>query len=172
MTQTAEQIRIATFNEIIVQNDNRCEWARLLWEESTGRVFLVTAWGSWSYCWTHIGEKTLQKFLGGLDIGYAGGKFLGSSLYEHSPESTLQAIRETILRDRREGGLTKAEAAEEWEHAERLEQGHYMDFREWCENSSMDCAYEFSRKEMVGTWESFWNRIWVPKIQPILNEAG
>lgn len=164
-------IKTTTFSEIAVVDE--FDWARLLWEESTGRVIVLSAYGNWSYCWTHIGSDTLPQILASLHMGYMGGKFLGSHLYEYSLEDTVSAIRQAICELRKTGSWSnwsKKLARKEWGLVAALEDGE-IDFREWHDQTELDDAYEYRRTEIRADWVSFWERVWVKLILPELAEC-
>ena len=166
MSDTKVEIKQTTLTEIFAKTEN-WGWARVLIEE-TGRVIVVSDYGEWSYCWWSIGNKTIYEFLASLDSQYMGGKFLGAELHKHSDKNTIQAIRESILFDRQCGEMTKAEAADEWATVKSYEDA-ILDYRTWCEEQDYwESPWEFGREEVVGTWDSFWNKLWTPHIVPAL----
>lgn len=166
MAVAEPQIRKAEFHEIYVRND-RSAWCKLLWQDN-GWVIILSDYGHWAYWWGHRGEGvSVAKFLAGLDRDYMGNKMMGQSLMEFSLESTVQAIRETIIFERKSCGMEKEEARSEWELAERLEDGD-LSFEGWYGESSMVDGYECQRKEVCGTWSNFWDRLWVPMVVPVL----
>lgn len=165
--ETTTRITQATFDEIVVHER---EWARLLWEESSGRVFIASSYGCWSFCWTHIGERSLREFLADLDMEYMGKKMLGSHSHVFSLEGTVQCIKEWILRYRKDRSFTKQEAREEWDIMLKFKCG-WIDFGEWYNETNIDDAYECSQNEMAPEWRHFWERLWVPLIQPILIDS-
>lgn len=159
-------IKETTLNEIFVAGKG--DWARLLWEESTGRVIILSDYGNWSYCWSHRGNESVREFLPQLEYEYMGKKMLGSALYVHSDKSTAQAIRETILRARRDCSLSRVDARVEWDFVKRYERGE-IDFKEWVDGTDLgDDSYELSRREVCSDWKSFWERLWLPLIKPLL----
>lgn len=171
MRNVADKIKTETteFTEICVRNDHGA-WARLLWEEH-GRVIILSDFGHWSHWWGHRGEKTVAEFMADLDIGYMGSKMLGANRDEYSRESTVQAIREHIIDYRREWGTYSKEfARSEWDLSQQLLDGD-LDFRMWYEQTKFDDAYEFNRTEICHRWQGFWDSLWVPLIQPALQNA-
>jgi len=161
----------ATFNEIRVSQE--FEWARLLWEESTGRVIVLSAHGNWSYCWAHIGTDTLAEFLASLHMEYVGGKFFGSALREFSLDETVSFIRQEIM-DCRKSAVWKDDkksasewARHEWNLVHSLNDGE-IDFRDWFQETSFDDAYEYRRTSIRADWVSFWERTWLKFIVPEL----
>tara|TARA_A100001391_G_scaffold43014_1_gene25001 strand:+ start:412 stop:972 length:561 start_codon:yes stop_codon:yes gene_type:complete len=163
-------IKTTTFHEIMAVSDG-WGWARLLWEDATGRVNINSDYGDWSYCWTAIGTKTLAQFLNQLSSGYMGEKMLGVGLREHSDGKTVAYIRKAIIRDRKDGELTKEEAKEEWTNVKYYGDGDW-DFRMWCGETSYEDPWGFACDDVNGQWVSFWDHIWVPLIKPALAEVN
>lgn len=167
-TVTKPAIGVAEFKEIYVRDDRRA-WCRLLWQDN-GWVIILSDYGHWAFWWGHRGNQSVPKFLSQLDREYMGGKMMGEQLYEFSLESTVQAIREDIIDSRKTCGMTKEEASSEWALAQQLEDGE-LSFDAWYGESSMVDGYECHRKEVCGTWRHFWDRLWVPLVQPVLAEC-
>lgn len=171
MLETTEQVREAKFNEIVVQNpDDSFEWARLLWEDSTGRVFLVSSWGAYSHCWTHIGDRTLAQFLAGLDICYMGSKFLGADLRQMDYSATKEACRKAFD-EACECGEIKPENVESEREILDDYENDWIDFENWYEQTGIADAYELKKTKTDECWQRFWDRLWQPLIVPILKRA-
>ena len=159
-------VRLAEFKEIYVRNDQSA-WCKLLWQDN-GWVIILSDYGHWSHWWGHRGEGvSVPKFLASLDRDYMGEKMMGQALREFSLKSTVQAIRETIIADRKTCGMEKDEARSEFELVSQLESGD-LSFEGWYGESSMVDGYECHRTEVCGTWDYFWNRLWVPLVVPAL----
>ena len=94
-----------TLQSIRVRDD--WEFAQLYWSEETGRVFIVSGWGSWSYTWppAHIGgDGSLRSFLTQIHQDYAGGKFLAGSYMVYSSERTRHRVMAELDSLEKEGG--------------------------------------------------------------------
>jgi len=166
MAVAEPKVRTAEFHEIYVRNEQSA-WCKLLWQDN-GWVIILSDYGHWAFWWGHRGEGvSVPAFLAKLDRDYMGGKMMGQALREFSLKSTVQAIRETIISDRKTCGMTKEEAEGEWELVQRLEDGD-LSFESWYGESSMVDGYECHRTEVCGTWDCFWNRLWVPLVVPVL----
>ena len=166
MAVAEPQIRKAEFHEIYVRNAQSA-WCKLLWQDN-GWVIILSDYGHWAYWWGHRGEGvSVPKFLSNLDRDYMGGKMMGTALQEFSLESTVKAIREMIVYDRKCCGMNKEEAANEWALVKQLEDGD-LSFEAWYGESTMADGYECHRTEVCGTWDAFWNRLWVPFVVPVL----
>ena len=161
-------VRDTTFKEIYVKSD--MTWARFFWEKKTGLVIIVSDYGNWSYCWTHIGRVSLPLFLSQLDSQYMGKKMLSTGYWVFDHEATVKEIKSTILRLRRDTDLEKDEAAAEWDAVKKLESG-FFDTNDWYNASNLDLfcdSDEYRRTQPNSDWQSFWDRIWVPHIKPEL----
>ena len=131
-------------------------------------MIILSDYGHWSFWWGYRGDYSVPAFLAKLDIGYMGGKMMGVELYEYSETSTVQAIREHVIDYRHKWRSMSKEAARyEWDLAAELESGE-IDLHEWYSQTKLEDAYEFQRKEICSTWQCFWDRLWVPLVQPIL----
>ena len=154
-------------HEILVRAE-RGEWVSLRLEESTGSVCILSDFGHWSYFWppAHRGEN-LPKFLSRLCSDYAGGKFLGAALDVYDPQKTAAFIRETILEERRDGGLTKTQARDEWILSRDLDS-----FEIWWNETELSDASEMRCTSTDHSWTAFWDRLWKPFVRPeLLNLA-
>lgn len=159
-------IKETVFKEISVRGEHGI-WARLFWEESTGRVTINSDYGDWSYCWSSIGKQTLQSFLAGLDSHYMGKKMLGQHYDVPDDEGTVQAIKEMIIQMRRDGEFDKDAAREEWDNVKAYARGD-CDFRGWCDDTNITEAWEVHQTKADNSWVMFWEKLWVPLIVPIL----
>lgn len=146
-------------------------WARLLIDEETGRVVIVSDYGEWSYCWRHIGDRTLPQFLAGLNWDYMGEKMLNGNIRVPSDERTVNHIKSEIISLRKTGTLDKEEAALEWEFIDEFQRG-WTDFRGWCDQTHLMEPWEYRCDEPNGQWMSFWDHIWTPLIVPALKQIG
>ena len=164
------EIRKCQLTEINVSTPD-WGWARVLIEEDTGRVIVVSDYGEWSHCWWSIGNRTIFQFLNQLDSHYMGGKFLGAGLRVRSEPKTYEKIKKHIIDNRKDNELTKDEARNEWDIVETcFEYGN--GFEEWCGETEFfrDYPWDMSVDRVVGCWESFWNHIWVPHVKPQLEK--
>jgi hypothetical protein len=148
------------FSEIYVRSENS-EWCRILWREE-GWVIILSDYGHWAYWWGYRGEGvSVPQFLSNLDRDYMGRKMLGADLMVFSLEETVKAIRAELA----------CADDDSYEHeldlVEQLESGKISP-GEWYEDTFMPDPYELSRTEICSSWSSFWDRIWVPLVQPML----
>lgn len=167
---TVTKITETTFKEIFVRNENYA-WCRLLLEESTGRVVIISDYGSWTYCWSHIGEKTLEEFLAQLDRDYMGHKMLGVHSEVIDEDATQEAIKQEIFKQRRVGSFSRDEARAEYSFLQELTDG-CVDFNGWASNTAIDDCYEYQRRCINPCWANFWKYLWRPLIKPALLPAS
>ena len=158
-------MKTVPFSEITARSDNGF-WVRLLIEEETGWVVILSDYGNWSYRWTHIGTRTLTEFLVKLDSGYMGGKMLGAGISVYSHSATEECIREDIAKN---SIIATLDRQTERDLLEKFADGEF-DFNSWCEQTSYQEPWEFSRTEMDSSWSNFWEHLWEPHIVPQLQK--
>lgn len=129
-------------------------------------VSTISDYGSFGYCWTHIGDDW-RKFLAGLDLHYAMNKMLGSRfrvpLDIHEAEARG---RETILLSRRENSLDREDARKLWDGLIDADRHGGLDqfLRDWDRCSGgLWYAHEFwdhGWDKVNPQAEGFWQEIW------------
>jgi hypothetical protein len=120
-------------------------WVKLLWDEKTGWVHILSDYGNWAYYWGHRGEKTVAEFLLQLDHQYMGKKMIGEGYFEFSLDKTVEDIR-VYLANMFDEGLDEVTVESEKSLLEQLKSGE-IDFRYWCDETSVEVACEFARTE-------------------------
>lgn len=165
--QAQVEVREVTFTEISARASG--EWCRLLLEESTGRVQLISSWGTYSYRWTSIGNQTLPAFLAQCDWHYLASKFLGTDAYVFDQPETAVGLMEWICRARRSGDLSKDQAREEWDLASQLRRGD-ISWEGWGSSTSLCDPWEFGKRIPNPQWVRFWEVLWEPLVRPALKE--
>lgn len=129
-------------------------------------VAIISDYGSFGYCWTHIGEDW-RKFLAGLDMHYAMQKFMGAHFRVPLTGEEARARAKAIVLDgRRKQGWPKTVARTLWNAAEEAEtdDGCSTFLRAW-DNCSAGLFYSYelwdSRWDKVNPQaEGFWRDIW------------
>jgi hypothetical protein len=129
-------------------------------------VACISDYGSFGYCWTHIGEDW-RAFLCGLDMHYAMQKFMGERFRVPLTGDEAQAkARGLVIDGRRRQGWSKAVARELWEAALRAEpyDGCAAFLRDW---DSESAGLFYSHELWDGRWdkvnpqaEGFWSEVW------------
>lgn len=130
---------------------------------TTGRLQIASDYGSWQYYWGACGCP-FKEFLTQLDIGYVAGKFGESKWFD--AEKTAAFYRQTIVKNRREGDLTGAEARAmydevkfieeinnecEFYHAMQADCPNIMKYFNYCPDSITTISPSF---------RMFWDNIW------------
>jgi hypothetical protein len=97
-------------------------------------------------------------------MGYIMGKFAGPELMEPDIEATANRFREEILRDRRQGRLTKDQAREDWDTIGAYE-GQSLEcfINAVADTHSFDGnCYEYIAQRVKPAHVHFWEAIFVP----------
>lgn len=117
-------------------------WA-VIHVDSKGFFAVVSDYGNYAYHWTAF-EGSFAHFLARLDPWYLCSKLSPERQYDS--KDTLQAVKEHILQYRREGTLSKEQARSEWDLLKEFGDLEHKDgFGAWCQETKIDCAFEFSR---------------------------
>lgn len=123
---------------------------------SDGYFSTVSDYGNYAYRWTNPGCE-FRKFLVGVNAGYLIGKLHGRP-DEYDGDETTKAIREEIVRRRRDGTWTREEAREEWNLTSGLDS--IVDFAFWWQKTRIEDAHEFQRNSVPSEVVAFANRAW------------
>lgn len=97
--------------DIRTEGDRR--WLGTFLVTHDGLVACNTDYGSYSYWWTSTGCDDIRAFLVKINTGYLLRKF--SPREEYDGEDTEKAIKEFVIRARRDGVLSCEEARAEWD---------------------------------------------------------
>ena len=170
--------RTATYHQITARNYG--EFGTILLPcpatFGSGRLLIDSTFGVYGYCWTHIGATTsFPEFLVGLDMDYMGIKMLGRDFYEYDYSETRKEIRKHIKRLRREKGLTREEADEEWAMSENV--SCEFSYYDWLAESKLPDVYGFESGDLLvkvpnHQWRGFWEKLWVPLFVPELRKLA
>ena len=79
------------------------------WTEG-GAIDIQSDWGSYSYSWSSIGERSFKAFLLQVDYSYFMGKCISNHGQQFSPEKTIEKLKQDIFKARREDEIDKAVA--------------------------------------------------------------
>ena len=164
----ASTLSIGLSHAVQLRARSQHSWATLRFEERTGFTSIASDFGHWAFHWPpqHRGDRSLGYFLSSLDSDYAGGKFLGGSLNVTCPDKTRAYVRERICAWRREGGLSKERAREEWESSSLL--GESIDA--WMAETEITDAWDMICTRTNASWTMFWERMWAPLFRPALRK--
>lgn len=102
----------------IKNSDDYCSWADITvrsWDGG-GTIDIQSDYGSYAYGWRHTGRKNFLEFLLKLNFHYFMGKcrMQDGGGYTFDSEASVNEIYSTILRWRKENGLSKEKARELW----------------------------------------------------------
>jgi hypothetical protein len=135
---------------------------------SDGYFSVISDFGNYAYFWTHAGME-FRKFLTQLDWHYVATKI---SPVQHGPfdgDRTVQNVKRRILELRRRHSLTKEEADEEWQNADRGFNSE-VDFHLWLNETTLDDAYELAvRPDFPRNVEDF-TKVLFPRFQKVLKD--
>jgi hypothetical protein len=120
--------------------------------DSTGYFSAVTDYGNYAFYWSAHGMDDFRQFVIGLEESwdYVASKLGGLRLtHIFDEEATALDLKRELLEWRRQGGVEKDEAREEWARLEELENG-FLTADEWgsltiFENLSERCHYRVDR---------------------------
>ncbi len=104
------------------------EWARI-WITDDGCISIVSDYGNFGY-WFGSPGCEFRKFLTGCDDYYLSNKFRDGET-EFDEQATRRAARDLVLRNRRDGSLTKEQAHDEWERVCAVDWGDEYQRSRW-----------------------------------------
>lgn len=91
-----------------------------------GKVTIEVYGDAWSYFWSNTGRETIKEFFATAGEDYLVSKLsigINPTVDDDSSESLQKAAKAYILKDRREGNISKYVAKERWWTAENLSDG-------------------------------------------------
>lgn len=158
------------------------DWQHFCIEERTGLFYSQGSYGTYAYCWSHIGERTLKEFLSGLTFSYFMGK-CAHHKYKPDVDKTLRSMKEHVIYVRREQVRTKEEAREVYDLLKGLEDEYngsvdlllqHLYGEEIAIEVLGDDLYEFTSysysSDCVGFWEHMWPKF-LDQISPPLQKS-
>lgn len=130
-------------------------------------VAVISDYGSFGYCWSHIGSEPWQDFLADLDLHYAMNKMLGERFRVPLTIDEAEAKgRETILQYRREGSLDATDARKLWDGLTDANRDGSLDsfLRSWDDCSGgrwyahdwWDHRWDKVNPQAEGFWQEVW----------------
>jgi hypothetical protein len=148
------------------------EWAIIHIDERYGSFSCQSTFGTYAYIWRSIGDRTLKEFLCGLDFNYFMGK-TQPGYHKFDFYRSVEGIKETILRNRREGSIDKDVAREAFDEVEWLESDDGFSFTSsLCRSSGLMKVfggdyYDLCRESPDGNSRGFWETIWPKFVEQI-----
>ncbi len=156
-TDTARVYKMRTDKGFGWANITIREWPR------GGSFDAQSDYGSYSYTWSSIGDRTLRKFIMGLDFGYFMGKAKPGYMRFDS-RATTDEVRRMILERRREGDLAKSDARDMYDNLYMLEEASSEDsyYANWYDYFGRLCdsydAPNIAKPDAQSL--AFWNDVW------------
>lgn len=148
------------------------EWAEVI-ITSGGFFSAVSDYGNYAFAWRSFGDRDFRSFLlnAEKDVDYFtkklqhGGDGPGD-VYDGEP--TVRAIKEHILRHRRDLSWTAESAREQWDLLSRHDvEDNEVEFGAWYRETDIADAYEFAHRKRNPQAKAFVERILVARLCPI-----
>lgn len=127
-------------------------------------VSILSDYGSFGYCWSHIGGRPWQKFLREVGFDYAMQKMMGDRFkVPMDLHSAGNKVREIVIDGRRNGSMSKDDARALWDALDYCDdQASFL--RDLDEHSS---GAMYRNELFYSNWEEanpqavgFWREIW------------
>lgn len=146
-----------------------------------GEIMINSTFGSWANVWGACGSP-FKEFLQEIEFDYAFGKFMSSSLEIFDGDSSLHAVKETVLEARRTGRLDKEEARELFDELEYIDTYSEEDFVHSCQRIAGEWSKHPLRDTFMEAWDlirrqpdpqatGFWRDIWPHFIAELAKET-
>ena len=149
-------------------NENGEGWAIVFIDDATGCFTALSDWGNVGYRWPEGGlSGDFRAFLLDCDDGYLTSK-LGQNRKEYDAERTLEAVKEAILDDRKDGSLDKFAARREWERLDDFDNLYSEhDFTAFCADTRLDDIGECYCSRYVSDVRNFVQHV-MPRLRKLL----
>ena len=141
--------------------------------DSTGALSVQSDYGDYSYRWNAHGFPAglgFREFLTQCNSDYILRKLARHD--ELQPERTEKSIREAIIHLRREGKLTKEEAAEEWSILRDYSFDSEAAIDSWLRQTELPEAWEYAVYDHPQQARAFMEHVWPRLRQAILNDLN
>lgn len=149
--------------------DRKWGWARA-WVTSDGCLTIMSDWGNYAYWW--FGDNGDHRdFLASCGVDYIENKLAGGKS-EIDHDATVAGIKERICRRRREGGLSREEARDEWELLQGVDFESERDMWHWYDNTELDDAAEVLCHRHPLQLQMFMRRCWPLLVAEMLRDYG
>lgn len=107
------------------------EWVTICWQgwqatgndgtpRECGEILIHSSFGSWANSWGHLGIP-FDKWLTKAERGYCAEKFMGGKAYKFDGEKTVKELRNSLLKRRQDGDITKNDARSIWDYMDEFE---------------------------------------------------
>lgn len=140
--------------------------------DSTGMFAAVTDYGNCAFKWSHHGCKDFREFIAKIkpekhNEYYIKKLFGGKDTFDG--ERTVKEIKRHILETRHMGDYSKEFARKEWELVEYYSDMCDVGFYNWCEQTNISDAHEFSNYDYSLNLKLFGSEL-LPRLAVLLRE--
>lgn len=168
-------VKVAPVERFIIRAKR--EWAFVYVDEYTGVFAATGSYGTYAYCWTHRGGRTLKQFLADLDFEY----FMGKTRPDYKRfdfDKSIEGIKQRVIECRRDGSIDQAQAREAWGEIDDL--GHTQHEGEFLSDMYQsapimllypDEYYEAAAMVPDGDSLGFWTVIWPEFLKAVKEKA-
>ncbi|MFZ2269067.1 MAG: hypothetical protein WAV95_15940 [Azonexus sp.] len=119
------EIEESTVKKITIRNVQNLDPVAVMVEDfgpGEGKITITCFGEAWSHYWSHMGETNkLADFFCSCGEHYLAGKLktgIRDEVDDDDPEALTALMRKEIIKDRREGDISKGVARERWNKAE------------------------------------------------------
>ena len=134
----------STCDRYTIHGGKEFSWANILIDEHWGLLAIHSDYGNWTFSWPYHGRDSFRQFLmeSRKDKHYFMNKLAAGERWYDSNATEKELQREILIRRRRKE-LTKEEAREAWEDADREIEFHSS--QETYQRSVLDCKSVFDK---------------------------
>jgi len=168
---------------------NGFAWAYLFVRSGTGEtgtgeprgwvhVSVLSDYGSFGYCWSHIGSSPWWEFLADLDFEYAMRKMMGARYdVALNLDAACAKVREVVIERRRDGGMSREDARALWDALPSCDESTFLADLDHHSGGRMyrhelwDLRWTEPNPQARGFWEEIWPHF-VAGIQPCEQIGG
>lgn len=142
-------------------------------------VQVLSTYGVWGHCWTHIGDDDWRAFLVTAGFDYVMGKFMQRAFRVPKPhDENCKSVRAHVIEERKGGCLSKADArtlydAAHPDHYEDTQRHFFSIFDEESSGLAYQLDYwEYSFDHVDPVARLFWDKLWVPFVDHLATELN
>lgn len=169
-----QRVTKSTADSYLVRSTDGMDWARIFIQGGTaepgrnwGYISVVSSFGNFGHCFSHIGTQAIEGFLLGVGFDYLMGKFFGLESRIFDADKTLKWLREGILERRRDERMKKERARDLWDMVQDADDNgyqtceaftHYLAERDsyFWEEFSNGGTQDSPNPQCVGFWQDIW----------------
>lgn len=150
----------------------KCEGWGIFVIGSDGFFSAVSDYGNYAYTWSSFGSGDFRDFVVNClapDAHYTAKKLCYEKTQVVDVEATARNIKQYILEERRQYGLTKERARDEWDNACDLERGN-IGLEGWHNETKFEDCGEFVCHATCSDLNAFCTRL-MPRLAKIITES-